>query len=230
MPFGLETVPLRVMGWGLQLVMVISDWVASWPSAGLQLPRLNVQVAATLSFAMALTLIPVTKLRWTCVPIFIVAALLMAFGPPRPIVLVDERAGNVALQTEEGLVPAVPKSAASSVSRWMTQAGDSASFKQAALRSGWICNAGVCSANASKISIAFLPKQATLTLVCPSVDILISQDPLRRRCKGKLVTIDRFDVWRNGAYAIYADGSTQNTKANQGKRPWVYEPRARAKP
>lgn len=230
MPFGLETVPLRIMGWGLQLVMLISDWVASWPSAGLQLPRLDVQVAAALSFAMALLLIPVTRLRWACFPVFIVATLLIASGKQQPIVLVDERAGNVAVQSENGLVPAIPKSAAASVSRWMAQAGDNASIKQAALRPGWNCRAGVCTAIVSNISISFLPKQATPTLACPKVDVLISQNPLRRRCKGKLATIDRFDVWRNGAYAIYANGSTQNTKAIQGKRPWVYEPRARSKP
>lgn len=230
MPFGLETLPLKVMGWGLQLVMVISDWVASWPSAGMQLPRLDVRVAATLSFAMALLLIPVTKLRLLCLPIFASAFLLMAFGQNDPIALVDERAGNVAVQTAVGLVPAVPKSAAASVSRWLSQAGDTAGFKKVSQRPGWNCNAGTCLAQAQGMSIAFMPKQVVPTLKCPHADVLISQEPLRRRCKGKRITIDRFDVWRNGAYAIYADGSTQNTKAMQGKRPWVYEPRARSKP
>jgi competence protein ComEC len=218
------------MGWGLQLVMVISDWVASWPSAGLQLPRLEISVAATLSFAMALLLIPMTKLRLFCLPTFAAAFLLVAFGQNDPIALVDERAGNVAIQTAAGLVPAVPKSAAASVSRWMQQAGDAAGFKQATQRPGWNCVAGTCLAHSQGMSIAFLPKQAVPTLKCPQVDVLISQEPLRRRCKGKRITIDRFDVWRNGAYAIYADGSTKNTKAIQGKRPWVYEPRARSKP
>ena len=61
-------------------------------------------------------------------------------------------------------------------------------------------------------------------------DILISQEPLRRRCKGKLVTIDRFDVWRNGAYAVNSNGQIRHTKGEQGTRPWVYEPRARIRP
>lgn len=230
MPFGLESFPLKVMGWGLQLVMAISDWVSRWPSAGLQLPRLDVQVAATLSFAMALLLIPVTKLRWLCVPVFIAATLLMGIGQTQPIALVDERAGNAAVQTEDGLVPAVAKSAAASVSRWMAQAGDDASFKQATQRKAWTCSTGLCTAEAAGFTFAFLPKQISPVQRCPSVDILISQNPLRRRCKGKRITIDRFDVWRNGAYAIYVDGSTQNTKTNQGQRPWVYEPRARSKP
>ena len=230
MPFGLEHFPLKVMGWGLQLVMLISDWVASWPSAGLQMPRIEASVAATLSLAMALLLIPVTNLRLVCLPIFASAFLLVAFGQNEPIALVDERAGNVAIQTKAGLVPAVPKSAAASVSRWLSQAGDPAGFKQATQRPGWNCNAGTCLAQAEGMSIAFLPKQVVPTLKCPKVDVLISQEPLRRRCKGKRITIDRFDVWRNGAYAIYADGSTKNTKATQGKRPWVYEPRARTKP
>jgi competence protein ComEC len=230
MPLGLETLPLKAMGWGLQIVMLISDWVASWPAAGLQLPRLPVHTAAALSFAMALALIPVTRLRFLSLPVFLVAAIMVGFGSAKPIILMDERGGNAAIQTDLGLVPAVPKAAAASVSRWMDQAGDSASFKDATNRVGWRCDAGVCLAEVSGLSVAFLPKQASPTQRCPKVDVLLSQEPLRRHCKGLLATVDRFDVWRSGAHAVYADGSVQTTKAMQGQRPWVYEPRARNKP
>lgn len=33
MPFGLEAIPLAVMGWGLSLVLAVAQWVASWPGA-----------------------------------------------------------------------------------------------------------------------------------------------------------------------------------------------------
>jgi competence protein ComEC len=230
MPFGLETIPLKAMAWGLQLVMVISDWVASWPAAGLQLPRLPLAVAAAVSLALALALLPVTKLRLMCLPVFAVAGGLLTLGQPSPIALIDERAANVAVQTEVGLAPAVSNAGAASVSRWLSQAGDNARVKQAFQRAGWTCANAICSVNSENTSIAFLPKQLIPSVRCPSVDVLISQEPLRRRCKGKKHTIDRFDVWRNGAYALYSDGQLRSTRQLQGQRPWVYEPRARAKP
>jgi competence protein ComEC len=230
MPFGLEGLPLQAMGWGLRVVMLISDWVASWPGAGVQLPRTPVQVAAVLAFATAMLALPITKLRLVSVPFFVFAIVLMMNGQQRPILLVDERAGNVALVTDHGLVPAMAKTAASSVSRWMAQAGDNAGFKQAVLRSGWTCVEGICTAQSGRRSIAFMPKQALLQVKCPVVDVLIAQEPLRRRCKGKRLTIDRFDVWRSGAHAVFDDGHVETTKTLQGQRPWVYEPRARSKP
>jgi competence protein ComEC len=174
--------------------------------------------------------LPVTRIRFAALPLFLIAAAFMVVESSKPIVLVDERGANVALQTDLGLVPAVPKSAASSVSRWLSQAGDTANFKTAFNRKAWTCENGICLANSAELSIAYLPKQAIPTWRCPNVDVLISQDPLRRLCKGKRATIDRFDVWRNGAYAVFANGQLDTAKSSQGARPWVYEPRARAKP
>ena len=45
--------------------------------------------------------------------------------------------------------------------------------------------------------------------------------------EAKLV-IDRIDVWRNGAYAVYREGDNlrvETARAEQGLRPWVYESR-----
>ncbi len=230
MPFGLEGLPLQVMGWGLQAVMLISDWVAGWPGAGLRLALLSKAIAATLAIAMAFLLLPMGRLKWLGVPVLLVVGILVFRGEREPLLLVDERAGNVAVYTEVGLVPAVPKQAAASVSRWLTQAGDEAGFKKALERAAWTCSVVLCEARQRGVSIAFVLKQSAVVLPCPKADILISQEPLRRRCKGRLATVDRFDVWRNGAFAVYADGSMQHSKAAQGARPWVYEPRARAKP
>jgi competence protein ComEC len=229
MPLGLDGLPLQVMGWGLQGVMFVSDWVASWRGAGVRLPLLSKWVAAPLAISTALFLLPGGKLRWLAVPAF--AATMVLYGLPqsKPILLIDERAGNVAVWTEQGLVPALPKQAAASVTRWLSQAGDSAGFKVAQQRAAWLCSVTVCKAQQSGLEIAFLLKQPSGFVTCPKADILVSQEPLRRRCKGRLATVDRFDVWRNGAHMVHTDGSTVTTKAGQGARPWVYEPRARLK-
>jgi competence protein ComEC len=230
MPLGLEGVPLQIMGWGLQVVMWVSDWVASWPGAGLRLPLLQKSVAVPLALAVVFLLLPLGRMRLLAVPFVLVAATYHFLGHEKPLLLVDERAGNVAVWTEQGLVPAHPKQAAATVSRWLTQAGDSGGFKKAQLRTAWACSTTMCETMQSNVKIAYLLKQANGNWICPSADILVSQEPLRRRCKGRLATVDRFDVWRNGAFAVSATGKIAHSKGEQGSRPWVYEPRARLKP
>jgi competence protein ComEC len=230
MPLGLEVLPLKVMGWGLQGVMLVSDWVASWPAAGLRLPLISSTAAVALGLASAFAVLPITRLRLLALPFLVVAVGLLWQGQEKPVLLVDERAANVAVMTEAGWVPAQAKFGAASVSRWLAQSGDTAGFKQASKREGWRCSEGVCEAKVGGLRVAFLPKAASLFPSCPQVDVLVSQEPLRRRCNGRLATVDRFDVWRNGAYAVYVGGRLEHVRGAQGARPWVYEPRARGKP
>jgi competence protein ComEC len=229
MPLGLDVVPLKVMGWGLQGVMLISDEVASWPGAGVRLPLISSEVGSILAFGAALLLLGATALRWLGLPLIVAGAVILGGSSTKPMLLVDERGGNVALVTPMGIVPALAKPAAASVSRWMAQAGDNAGFKNAAKRGGWTCSTTACVALIEDRRIVYLLRQPIVSLACPVADILVSQEPLRRRCKGKLATVDRFDVWRNGAVAIYADGRVDTVRGQQGQRPWVYEPRARDK-
>jgi competence protein ComEC len=229
MPLGLEVIPLKFMGWGLEAVMLISDWVASWPGAGIRLPLLETTTAALLALTAAFALLPITRFRLLAIPIAALCIAQFFVGVPKPILLIDERAANAAILTEQGLVPALPKQGAASVSRWLSQYGDDSGFKQAALRKAWTCSATGCETTVQDQRVGFLLKSNQVFLKCPKVDVLISQEPLRRRCKGVKLTIDRFDVWRNGAYAIFADGTLNHVRAVQGQRPWVYDPRARVK-
>ena len=60
-------------------------------------------------------------------------------------------------------------------------------------------------------------------------DILIADFPLRGRCRAVPLRIDRFDVWRLGAHALYLDDAAvvvKTARAEQGKRPWVIVPTA----
>ena len=231
MPLGLDAVPLHVMEIGLQLVVSISDWVASWPGANGQMPRISAFAAVLLALAAAAICLPATRLRVLALPLSM-AAVLVLMQQAKPDVLIDERAGNVAIYTPDGLVPADGEKAGFSAGRWLKEYGDNLSPKKAAMRAGWSCKEGVCLANVKGRSIAFLKGNVALTKICPKVDILVAQYPLRRRCKGVEMTIDRFDVWRSGAHAIWLNDHTlrlAKSKQQQGNRPWVYQPRPRNK-
>jgi competence protein ComEC len=228
MPLGLEALPLKMVELGLQGVVWISDWVASWPAAQSLWPLLPVQAAILLSLAAVLVCLSASRLRWFAVPCVALAALFVT--PHKPLLLFDERGANAALLTDVGYVPAAAKGASYSAGRWLQQVGDDASVAETAKRAGWSCNAGTCNAKEQGMTISYLLRAVEHNMACPVADILLAEFPLRRRCKGKHVTIDRFDVWRNGAHAVYIEDSSlkvATAREKQGARPWVYEPRAR---
>jgi competence protein ComEC len=75
-------------------------------------------------------------------------------------------------------------------------------------------------------------KQPGAVLSCDT-DILIADFPLRGRCRNVPVRIDRFDVWRHGAYALYINADSvgvETARGEQGRRPWTIRPTPRNRP
>jgi competence protein ComEC len=232
MPFGLEAAPLLVMEKGLKTMMQISDWVAAWPHAGFALPLLSPVVAMALAFAAVFAFTAQSAVRLLSLPCLVLAAWFWWSHVP-PHILVEERARTVAARDADGnLVPVPGKGPRFAVGRWLSQAGQNETPAMAAKRPLWTCLPDHCKAVISGRSVAYLRATAELAKPCPAVDVLISQYPLRRRCRGKLATIDRFDVWRQGAHTVTFNNSAavvDTARAAQGFRPWTYAPRPRAK-
>jgi competence protein ComEC len=231
-PFGLEYYPFALLGQGLDVVMQISDAVASWRGANLALPALSAPLTAGLCLAAVLFCTSRTHLRWAALP---VAAFALFGGPTltQPDLLVESRLRNIAFRMPNGgLVPAVKSKGQYAFRNWARRAGDSATMKVASEKPGWTCDARTCSANVSGRTVAFLLRAGEADRMCPAADVVIAQYPLRRQCKGNMLTLDRFDIWRDGAHAIRFDGNHVEVAASrlkQGLRPWAYEARARRK-
>ena len=59
---------------------------------------------------------------------------------------------------------------------------------------------------------------------CRTASVVISAVPVRRRCPAAHTIIDRFDLWRNGAYALYFEPSGPRVVSvtdARGIRPWT---------
>ena len=229
MPVGLESIPLLIMERGLEVVMLVSDWVASWELVSDRYPLLPAPAAIALALAAMILCLSVSKLRLLCMPVVALAWFIAA--NPQPFLLIDERAANVAVLSDAGWVPVNGRGATFSARRWLESFGDVSSVAVAAKREGWRCADSVCLAAAQGMTIGYLRRAGEGRTPCPKVDILISEFPLRRRCKGKRATIDRFSVWKEGSHSLQIDGSdlmVLTSKAVQGLRPWTYESRPRA--
>jgi competence protein ComEC len=227
MPFGLEEWPLDVMHFGLWLTMQISDVIAAWPNANLMVAQPSLMGTVLLAFGLCVACMAARSVKLISI-VAMIAGVVVSVMADRPDILIEERAGTVAIRNDAGeLVLASGTAGKFSTSKWLTTNGELVSPFDAAARPGWSCVEESCFAEVKGLQIGFLHKQEGIT-DCPPVDIVIADFPLRGACKDAKLRIDRFDVWRNGAHAIYIEnGAPRVTSARgeQGERPWVFKPK-----
>jgi len=227
MPLGLEHWPLTVMGEGIRLMLAISDWVSLLPGARMYLSA--VPLAASLILAAAALMLCLLRgpIRFTALAL-IPLAVLFAVDRSEPDILVERTAANAAIRMENGkLAFASLRRGRFAAEKWLQANGEEARLSPASNDGAWKCDKGLCLASVGTFRVAYADDEAAIRSACPKADILIARFPLRDNCEGVPFTIDRFDVWRNGSYAIYlADGRVEQrtSRAEQGNRPWTVKP------
>jgi competence protein ComEC len=233
MPFGLEEWPLKLMELGLQATMWISDFVAGLPGANVLMPKPALASVVISVLGSAILCIGVGRFRLLGVAAMLFGMLTSQFVQ-RPQILIEERASNVAVFDAQGhYVFADHSKGKFAGEKWLQGNGEITTLNAAASTLAWTCAENMCFADVGDTSVAYIHEQAEADWTCPPVDIVIADFPLRHACRDVPTRIDRFDVWRHGAHAIYfQDGKIRisTTKAEQGDRPWVYVSRARPTP
>ncbi len=226
MPFGLEAYPLQFMHYGLDMVMWISDWVAGWTGATIDLARPAPLRALLLALAGAILCICTTRLRWLAVPVAGAALLFQAQDAPQ--ILIDDQVRNVAVLTSNGnYEAALPRASKFALASWARETGRQMAKPKLP---SWTCDLSKCTTIVEARTVALLLRAAEPQRLCPVADFIIAQYPLRHSCKGKLATIDRFDAWKQGSFALIMRGgllSSSTAAQSRGKRPWAVEPRPR---
>ncbi|MSO53670.1 MAG: ComEC family DNA internalization-related competence protein [Rhodospirillales bacterium] len=92
------------------------------------------------------------------------------------------------------------------------------------------CDNYGCIYRANGHVVAFVRDIAALSDDCGRADVVVSTVPVRRRCPSAKAVVDRFDLWRNGAHAIWLgegpedDIRIESANASRGDRPWVVRP------
>src|SRR5262249_1799118 len=90
------------------------------------------------------------------------------------------------------------------------------------------CDSLGCLYTASGKVVALVEQPAALPEDCQSADVVVSVEPVRIPCAHPAVVIDWFDLWRDGAHAIWIgeDGviDVRSVRQLRGERPWVVPP------
>ena len=229
MPFGLEILGLKPMGWGIEGMTWCANTVGSLPGAvG------HIREIPTIAFALMLTggvwlALWQTRLRLLGAAVVLVG-LIMAPGCRVPIFWSARRAH---------LSPCARRPASSRLCRpkarnTISIAGSNMTATTGALRKRSIlrrfsCDAVGCIAHDKGAVIAIARHPAAITDDCGNADVLVLDMPKPADCAVPVTVIDVFDRWRNGAYALYLDQNdlspqphvrVETVAAHRGDRPW----------
>jgi competence protein ComEC len=219
MPLGLDFLALVPMGWGVAGVLWVAHAVAAMPAAALALPAMP-QWGLWLCVAGLLWMgLWRTWLRWLGAPLFALGMVSPAWHVP-PDVLVSADARVIAVR-HQGAVHVLRGSGGNGfvLDTWRRRAGEPEIVPMH-------CAPPFCVLD----QVAVVPAGPLPPGACGAAPLLVSPEPLRRFCRQSL-TIDRFDVWRNGPHAVWftADGPVMlSDRAARGARPWV-PPRPRSR-
>lgn len=233
MPLGLEHLALAPMGWGVDLIIRISAEVASWPGAVTLLPAMSdLGLAAITLGGLWLCL---WRRKWRLAGLGGVAAgLASLLWVESPDILVDEKGRLMGLMNPQGqLMVSSLQTARFTRDIWLRRAGQETPSSWRKGEQVPACDTLGCVYTVRGKKIALVRDEGAVDEDCRIADILIASVPVRQRCEGPSLVIDRFDLWRNGTYAIWLhEGGGYRLKTvngERGHRPWVLRPRGEKK-
>lgn len=222
MPFGLDGPALWLVGQGVSGMLWVSHMVAHLPHAVWNPPAWP--VTALVSCALAGI--------WACLlqgwgrlaallPLLAAFVFVMSWQPPD--ILVSASGKLMALRTSDDQVYMSTRRADRfSAEAWVRLLGHGATRPQAFREGPLDCDEFACryQAGARKVSFAF--HAGAHAEECAWADVAIADDPVRARPCAASVVVDRFDLWRAGAHAVWLDDlRVQSVKGQRGARPWA---------
>ena len=232
MPFGLETLALTPMGWGINVVIAVAETVSSWPGAVTLLP--SMPTLALVAVALGGLWMCLWRRRWRLLGLAGIAAGLAAIAVTQPPdILVDGRGRLLAVRGADGSV------AFSTFRRerfirgiWLRR------FGQDEARAIWpkngtrpdqrlSCDLQGCLYRVGGRVAALAYGEGALAEDCWIADVVVSIVPVRRACPATVDVIDRFDLWRHGGHALWLDETgvrIETVNGSRGDRPWVIKP------
>lgn len=203
MPVGLEVLPLTVMGWGLDWVVLVARTTAGWSAGwgGVPMPPVLALLLVTTGF-LWLTL---WRERWRLAGVLpILLAVPVVLMTPRPGILVDESGETAAVRGMDGrlqVINAKPHRFAAEM--WLRADADPRPLS-AAHSTDVRCDTVGCVAPLGESgSVAVSLDPAAFADDCILADVVITRFSAPTRCGENVLVIDDDVLKRGGAQAIY---------------------------
>lgn len=225
MPFGLEGWALEGMAWGVTWMLAIARWVAGLDGAVLRVTAFSPVLFSAIVLSSGFFLLWQGRARL----IGLIMSLILVCAIPfarTPDVLVNGEASLIAVKNDSGRLNfSSGRGDGYAAETWLRRNGEIPEQKRMVWlkegREGWLsCDAAACRfvKNGQQLSLLRLP--GALREECAWAHLVIADFPIEE-CRAR--TVDRFDVWRHGAHALYLDKEIhiRTVEEGRGQRPWT---------
>jgi competence protein ComEC len=231
MPLGLESLALLPMEWGIAAVVAVARACAALPGAVTLVPAWPVSALGLI--ALGGLWLCLWRLRWRWFSLAAMAAgLLVAFDTRPPDLLVDESGRLFAVRGADGRLALSSRRVATFVGdNWLRRAGQDISPAWPGAGESWPDGSLRCDGlgclyrSVAGPTVALIKDPRAIAEDCAAADILVSLVPVRRACSDRPF-IDRFDLWRHGAHAMWLETGEQSPLVQRAVdsrrgRPWA---------
>lgn len=232
MPFGLDPLPLWIMGKGVSAMLWISGEIAGWQYASLNLVAWP--LGALICFVIAGLWVMLVKgsVRWIAfLPFIIGLGFVLLHRPPDILVSSSGKLAMIMADDKTAWLSS-RRSDKFTAENWIRAAGIDPSMvttwpNEGVLEKGPVrlsCDPQGCIANIRGVNTGFSFNPRTVSEDCGHARIIFAQDPVGTKVCTESTVVDRWDLKDNGAYAVWIDDGDITIKTvtgERGHRPWT---------
>jgi competence protein ComEC len=224
MPFGFDGPLWRLMGVGIDWMVVVATWVAHLPGAVGHIHAFGMGALLLATAGLIVLCLLRSPLRWAGAGLA-VAGCVAALMAARPDVLVSAAGEVVAVRGHDGNL-SVLKSGnndAIAVGDWLSADGDARGATDRGLAQGFACDPDGCVGRLADGAVVAVPRgPAALSDDCGRAALIVTPRPSPPGCAA--MVIDRRALRETGAVALYRrDGNFEVMAARPDTldRPWA---------
>lgn len=225
MPFGLEHVPLVLMGWGVDAMIDISVWVAALPHAMVKIPAPPAEALPCFAAGALLLFLIRGRARYAALGLLFVSAVsILSYRQPDIIVAPEFELAAVK-EPGRALYVSTLRRGEFVREKWESsygfQEGEALGWPEEGQDGPLNCDEAACRVEIDGQRVSFLKGPGAIAEECHWASVVLSFNPVKDYWCGARV-IDKFDVLDHGAHAVWLDQSIKITNAEEmrGVRPW----------
>jgi competence protein ComEC len=222
MPFGLDGVFWQMMGWGIDWMIVVTEWVAGLPGAIGRMAAFGIGPLIAASAGIVLLGLLRTPLRWAGAAV-LVLAVVWALAVPQPDILISGDGHNVGVRGRDGRLHLMRTAKdAFLVKEWLAADADPRQPGDASLADGVSCDEVGCVtqlADGGLVALALRPDAWSDD--CERAALVVAARQAPPSCASPVIGQDR--LRRQGAMALRRnrDGYAVDAVKPKGiDRPW----------
>ncbi len=222
MPFGFDGVFWRIMGGGIDWMIVVTQWVAALPGAIGRMAAFGTGPLIAASAGIILMGLLRTPLRWSGAAALVVS-VMWAVTVPQPDILISADGHSVGVRGKDGRLHLMRTGKDAFLAReWLAADADPRQPGDASLAEGVSCDeAGCVTQMADGRFVALALKPDALSDDCGRAALVVTTRQASPSCPSPVIERER--LRRQGAMALSQTGSGFAVDANRPKgvdRPW----------